>query len=27
LFVIHGDPQGRITAPFGMTIHYEAKTA
>jgi len=24
LFVIHGDIQKRITAPFGMTIHYEA---
>ena len=23
LFVIHGDPQGRIEAPFGVTIHYE----
>lgn len=23
LFVIHGDPQKRITAPFGTTIHYE----
>ena len=24
LFVIHGDPQQRIQAPFGTTIHYEA---
>jgi predicted metal-dependent peptidase len=23
LFVIHGDPQKRIQAPFGTTIHYE----
>ena len=23
LFVIHGDPQKRIEAPFGVTIHYE----
>ena len=23
LFVIHGDPQKRILAPFGSTIHYE----
>ena len=23
LFVIHGDEQKRITAPFGMTVHYE----
>jgi predicted metal-dependent peptidase len=24
LFVIHGDPQRRIQAPFGVTVHYEA---
>lgn len=23
LFVIHGDPQHRIQAPFGVTVHYE----
>lgn len=23
LFVIHGDPSRRITAPFGVTIHYD----
>lgn len=23
LFVIHGDEQKRITAPFGMTVHYD----
>lgn len=23
LFVIHGDPQGRIEAPFGVTVHYD----
>ena len=23
LFVIHGDPEGRIIAPFGATVHYD----
>lgn len=23
LFVIHGDPKGRIQAPFGVTVHYD----
>lgn len=26
LFVIHGDEQKRITAPFGMTVHYETSS-
>lgn len=25
-FVIHGDPKGRIEAPFGITVHYEYET-
>jgi hypothetical protein len=24
LFCIHGDKERRITAPFGVTVHYEA---
>jgi predicted metal-dependent peptidase len=26
LFVIHGDAEKRITAPFGMTVHYETSS-
>ena len=26
LFVIHGDTEKRITAPFGMTVHYETSS-